>query len=403
MVHDYSYSRRCINCWFDKRFSLPRLTKKVIYLDQFVISNMMKELDDAESTPRSRSHAGFYLELFETLDRVCKLQLAVCPDSSIHNLESVVVEASYGKLRSVFRHLSYGVSLRRPDVILHSQTTSAFEAWIRGEDIVPAIKQDWVLEGKIDAWTDKIRIDLNYTVPGLAKELRASAEARTEHLIAVCQGWKDAPDLSLKQVFEQEVRNLGASTLEVYARYLSKYILVSKGMLPVSEISFHPPEVSLIHQLQSICAKSGLQKEEAFVKIREFFTSKDYRKVPFAKIQGLFWMTLARAVRSGMSPDNYPRGSIYNDLDVVSAYSPYCDAMFVDKEVEHLSRQGDLGRYLKSGAKFFSLRNKDDFLTYLRDLERSAAPEHLQLVREVYGSDAGRPFLELLKYREKSG
>jgi hypothetical protein len=47
MICGHHYMRRCIHCWFDQRLPLPAVKKRVIYLDQFVISNIMKELDPA--------------------------------------------------------------------------------------------------------------------------------------------------------------------------------------------------------------------------------------------------------------------------------------------------------------------------------------------------------------------
>ena len=65
MVCDRHYIRRCIRCWLDKTIPLPAIKKRIIYLDQFVISNMMKELNAAHPTMR-----GFYHDLFSKLDRV---------------------------------------------------------------------------------------------------------------------------------------------------------------------------------------------------------------------------------------------------------------------------------------------------------------------------------------------
>ncbi|HEX5473945.1 MAG TPA: hypothetical protein VFX12_04710 [Vicinamibacterales bacterium] len=40
------YTRRCRECWFTETFPfLSTLKKKVIYIDQFAISNMMKAID----------------------------------------------------------------------------------------------------------------------------------------------------------------------------------------------------------------------------------------------------------------------------------------------------------------------------------------------------------------------
>ena len=403
MIGDHQYSRRCINCWFDKRFPLPKLSKKVIYLDQFVISNMMKQLDPNTPPSQRGHHAGFFQELFQTLDRVCKLQLAVCPESCVHDHESVVTGSHYGNLRRVFRHLSYEVRLHSPDGIFHRQAVKCFEAWLAGSIPEMLGERRMALDGKVDAWTDKIRIDLNYTVPGLAKELSKAVDAKTKHLHGVCSSWQQEPDFSFKSIFENEVRKLGRSVLNQFTRYLGKFERASRGELAVSEIAFPPHEVSLMHSLLRVAENAAENPGLRLEKIAAFFASKAFQKVPYVKVWGLFWATLARVVRSGMKPDNFPTGSIYNDLDVIAAYSPYCDAMFVDLEVESLSRQGDLGRCLATGAKFFSLRSKEAFLDYLKEVERNASSEHLALVKDVYGSSAGTPFLSLLTWDKNKG
>jgi hypothetical protein len=78
---------------FDPRtmtLSPPHL-KKVIYIDQFAISDMMKAID-----AKARGHNRvdpFWLRLFEALERVGKLRLAVCPSSPIHSEESLLAES----------------------------------------------------------------------------------------------------------------------------------------------------------------------------------------------------------------------------------------------------------------------------------------------------------------------
>jgi hypothetical protein len=81
--------RRCRNCFHNEGERLPRLRKKLIYLDQMVLSNIAKELD-----PVWRGHTRrpdpFWVDLFDQLDRLVKLQLIVCPESPIHEEESCV-------------------------------------------------------------------------------------------------------------------------------------------------------------------------------------------------------------------------------------------------------------------------------------------------------------------------
>ena len=121
MICNRHYVRRCIDCSFDESLPLPEIKKRIIYLDQFVISNMMKELDPADTNPHS-----FYRPLFEKLDRLSKLQLVVCPESPIQDYESAV-DPRYEKFRTVFRQLSHGISFHDATTILHAQIMRAFK------------------------------------------------------------------------------------------------------------------------------------------------------------------------------------------------------------------------------------------------------------------------------------
>jgi hypothetical protein len=59
--------RRCRDCWHKRFYPLPKLRKQVIYLDQFVVSNLMK-LDNSHVKGRERVAAEpFWRELRDLL------------------------------------------------------------------------------------------------------------------------------------------------------------------------------------------------------------------------------------------------------------------------------------------------------------------------------------------------
>src|SRR5882762_7984011 len=92
MVSGKHYIRRCREraCWHTQRINLPGISKKIIYLDQFAISNMMKALNPEVKGHERAAADPLWRELFEALDVVCKLQLVVCPDSNEHRNESLL-------------------------------------------------------------------------------------------------------------------------------------------------------------------------------------------------------------------------------------------------------------------------------------------------------------------------
>ncbi len=73
--------RRCRDCSHKRDYKLPKLRKKIIYLDQFVISNLMKL-----KNPATKGHAAvaadpFWRELHCLLFQLRHLQMICCPDS----------------------------------------------------------------------------------------------------------------------------------------------------------------------------------------------------------------------------------------------------------------------------------------------------------------------------------
>ena len=87
-VSDQQYFRRCYGCLYPKRdekpviYPLPVLKKKIIYLDQFAISNMVKFFYPEVKVSKTRTIDSFYKVLFDKIHRLTSLQLVICPDSS---------------------------------------------------------------------------------------------------------------------------------------------------------------------------------------------------------------------------------------------------------------------------------------------------------------------------------
>ncbi len=396
MICDRHYVRRCIHCWFDQRLPLPTVKKAIIYLDQFVVSNMMKELD-----PANTSAPGFYRKLFETLDRLSKLQLIVCPDSPLHDHESVV-DTRYEKIRTVFRQLSHGVSFRDPTTILHAQIMRAFDCWRTEKPCEARVTREFALTQKPDVWQDRYRIELSFAVPGLAQELKTNRDRVTERLHETCEEWRNDAGFNFKDTFDNELAGGGRLILQQYGHYAGHFAAVSTGQAPFDdEVCFAPPAAVLVSRMLSELALSLPNWEKRFARIGDFFASEHFRAVSGVRISALFWATIAREINAGRKADRFPKASMYNDIDAVAMYSPFCDAMFVDKETSHLTKQKELQQELAGAALFFSLRKneKADFLAFLNAIEKNAPPEHLQMVEEVYGPDWPTPFVDILAAR----
>jgi hypothetical protein len=399
------YVRRCIQCRRDQTIPLPPLKKRIIYLDQFVISNIMKALDPTRPKAAKGESNEFFRNLFNMLDRLSKLQLIVCPDSPIHDLESIV-DTRYEKLRAVFGHLSDGIGFREPEAIVHAQIMDAFDAWLSDKPYQNPVSRHFALTGNPDVWQDRLRIELNHNIPGLANELSAARHATTAGLHAVCTRWRSDPNFSFKQIFEEELVGHAKKILGQFFNYVRRLRAYQSGNVPLDDaVCFPPAAFSLLTRMLSALESQSATMEERIACIWGFFASDHFRSVSALRISALFLATIAREVHSGRGPDKFPKGGVFNDIDTVAAYSPFCDAMFVDKEISHFAKQRELKKELSTNGRLFSLRanEKAAFIDFLKSIETDASGEHLRLVEEVYGPDWATPFEELLSIVQKRG
>ncbi len=130
LIIGWGYTRRCRECWHTDRFDLPEIRKTVIYLDQLAISEMMKALTRPCRAP-GRVDAS-WLELFERLDVLSKLQLIVCPDSDTHCDESAGAPNPEA-LRRMYELLSHGISFDSHVRIRDEQLIEHLKAWLDGQ------------------------------------------------------------------------------------------------------------------------------------------------------------------------------------------------------------------------------------------------------------------------------
>src|SRR3989344_8277636 len=106
-----SYSRKCKVCDYEAGFPLPKIKKKVLYLDQFVISNLIKLLDKDHKSHETIKADPFWTELFIRLEKASKSQAIVCPDSFYHRDESLVSGIDFRLMKRLYEHFSSGKTL----------------------------------------------------------------------------------------------------------------------------------------------------------------------------------------------------------------------------------------------------------------------------------------------------
>ena len=393
MINDHSYVRRCRDCFYDQGFALPRLQKKVIYLDQFVISNAMKAINPNAKSYGKTEELRYYKELFEKLDRLIKMQHIVCPSSSTHLTESLV-DTDYQALRRLYNHFSSGVSFLDNKTIERFQITADFKNWL-GLSVEP-ITVDRLSHDRIHAWQGKyiIDVDLSKDDEELPDRLRKERDELYQALLPVFRRWQSEKGKAFKDWFEEEINSFGRATYT--AVFQRRRMIASKNPSELTLDDLMPSDGEvLIADMHRIAKEAGIPKNEIYNKVAAYLVSEEFKQVPYPRISSMLLAALAnKAALGGKKP---PTRGVFNDIEFIAALAPYCDALFVDKEFQTFLDQEPLKTELGLSGKIYSLNKKSEFIAYLDGIEANAPKGHLAKVEEVYGDWYNHPFTSMFE------
>lgn len=403
MICEHHYCRRCSECLYphpsrneeSAMYPLPELNKKVIYIDQFAISNIMKFLN-----PNTKAYQKgvdpFWAKLFEKLDTLCKLQLIICPDSDFHRYESLLAPF-YEPLRRMYELFSHGVSFYDHETIQRFQIIGQLRIWL-GEAKKLDLDVHRVVHGNINAWRERFIISVNMkNPPELIDEIRSNREKTADCLKDVFIRWQSERDKDFYYWYNEEKKAEAKALVKSYQKYLKNFFMGSFGLAPLN-VGDLLPDMAVItfDEIKERLKEKGTKGEDLNRKLGEFLLSQEFEDTPFIKISSMLWAAMARKAASGRK--KLPSRGFWTDVQIISTLLPYCDAMFIDNESRGFLAERPLCDEINYETKVFSHTNKDEFVSYLDDIKSAAPKEHLNKVEEVYGPDWGNPFWEIYKH-----
>lgn len=400
MINHHNYVRRCKKCWYDQSYSLPSLQKKVLYLDQFAISQMMKALNPHVNSHGKDALHAFWYELFERIDRLCKLQVLVCPTSEFHTDESLISPFN-APLKRMYELLAGGVAFISRHEIECAQLGEATKQWAEGvSPPVHGIQRRRVLRGDLTGWQDRLIISVEWSDPhDWIGGIRTHRQQVHQGLAGLFEYWR-VEKKSFWEVFQDECRSYGPAIIDQYRAHLESVANAYEGRLPENMDDLLPTlSAQKVHYIREAMVHYGIPPAESLRKTIEFLTSPDIQHVAHVRIAGMLYASLARRVVAGMKKP--PNEGLATDVIAISTLLPYCDAMLVDREFASILCEDALVKGLSFGTKVFSTKSRNDLLAYLDELEAAITPEHKALVREVYGPDWPTPFTSLYTYERK--
>ncbi len=403
-INGRGYSRRCKSCLYPIgtgkgtliHVPLPSLHKSIIYLDQPIISEMMKALNPKTKANQKNRVRAEWRMAFEKLDTVCKLQLTICPDSLYHHDESYVHQ-HYSALKRIYELFSHGVSFRNGRTIKDTQLRRHYSGWLSRSAFDAPIERRDALPANVDDWNDRIQITIKSDYDSdFADDIRKNRAQVHEEMRALFADWHQQRTKKFMDWYEPELRGFGLGLMEQHDGFIALKRRIQNGEIAVTSDNMWPPHAyDQVRMLLRICLDAGNTLEKACESASNYMRTADFSTLPYVRISALLLAGIARRAAAGQKRP--PSQGMANDINMVATMLPYCDAMFVDKEIHGLLQEGDIRERLGYSTRVFSTSDFIGFFTYLDEIRLSATAEHLAKVREVYGAEWGKPYVEVFE------
>ncbi len=387
------YIKKCLNCKCVKRLALPKIVKKIIYLDQFVISDIAKSLD--LNHPRHSAVDPFWIELYKKLDVAIRAQLIACPDSYFHKEESLNL-ANLEAQQSVYEHLSGGLTFHHYNDIMMRQIVDDFKNYL---DQKPNIKipfdtQD-VIRGEINAWRSHLMTSILFK-PTQEEINRHNEEKSNKYkiLLEIFERWK-SEDKTFDVYLTEEINGflLGIlSGVKNYCEKMNNMTVVGQPSYDECMSMLYPPfSINLFRTLNSLSSHLSNSNEV----VQDYLLMKRFEIIPSIYISSLMYASFAHDVSQGGKKRKPTTGTV-TDVDMISSLAPYCDLMFLDQENEEILNRPKIQKRLKIKTIFVSMRDKKKILDYLDELLNSITPEHRAILDDKYGANWDQPYMDVL-------
>jgi len=389
------YLRKCQKCFYpnvqrnesEVYYILPHISKKIIYIDQFALSYMVRAIHpDMKATGNSYAD-NFWVNMYQKIDRLIKMQVIICPQSSFHLQESVVSNF-FEHLEKMYHLLSRGAKFANQDNIRKIQIENSVRNWIRGLTRKDRIDPpESVIDREVNVWLPReIKYNPSQYSQSFERKLRESRESIHQQWLKEFLIWKKYSATKFEQWREDFYLSLKKEILRVYPDYLKHLIILpAQNVHNIKLCKFLLESINLLNLIHSVFDEEGINHNDFWFKAWAYLQSDSFRQIPFIKLYALFYASFARKAGSGQKKP--PDRGMTNDLNVLSLLIPYCDAMFIDNQCRGCLEEKDVRDNIDFSACVFSPSNKEKFLAYLEQLERNFPPKYRKKVEELYGTE----------------
>jgi len=407
----HAYTRECYVCGHQQNFPLPEIKKKIVYIDQFVVSNLVKLLDKTHPSHVKVKSDSFWENLFIKLEKAYKSQAIICPDSFYHQDESLIGGVEFRSLKRLYEHFSSGKTLHPSVVIEQRQIAHHFEGWLQGEKVVFDLKsEDIAFDRNLHSWSVGLRVSVGGGPrPGQIDGLQKSNAATKEQLKNVWARWQTEKNISFIERVREETLGMGKGLITTAKQFAEKrqnvMMQIARGeQYEMNLDDFLPPMTNdVLESIVRVARTHGISEDQIPIIVVKYFNDIDaLLEIPQIRISSVMFAGWAHKAASGKK--EAPKST--TDVQFIASYLPYCDAMFVDKESEEILTQfpkntpGHL-RLREFPTKVFSLRKKQAFLDYLDQVVDEVPPEQIAVLEDMDGKNYAEPYWTIIEHDKK--
>lgn len=350
----------CKTCRYSERIQLPKLRKKVIYLDQFFFSHVF----GGESKD--------YLKAAKLIESASALQLLVAPYSSVHEDETHLWEHRE-ELFEFIKATSRGHKFRYAFNVQQTQISKAFRAWLNKVPARYQVEERDVLRDDIHQWDGYMRIEVGRYLGDieLIRELKGRSVAG---LVDLFPGWRTST-ATFEEDLNQEHLATAKGYFDAYRDYLIR--MVSND----ADAFLSAPVLSMVVKSMLHVVPTDVPIAQRLKMCVEFMTqSEHFRDIPSHYLSSRIYATVKDMVRQGSYANRDKalrvfRGFFY-DVKHISTYAPYCDAFVLDKRMADIVNKPSVGLAQKYGTMVFSENNWDALMVWLEALPVTMSEEH---------------------------
>lgn len=406
------YSRECIKCGHSQGYPLPKIKKKVIYLDQFVISNLIKLLDKDHPSHERIKAEPFWEKLYIKLEKASRSQAIICPDSFYHRDESLTGNIDFKLMKRLYEHFSSGKTLYPSLIVEKFQIAKHFESWLEGNKHEFVFDpQDISFERDLHTWDVGLHVSVGGNAyPGQIEELQRVNASTKSNLEQIWKRWAQEKHIKFEDRVKEETLGLGKGLAQAAQQFNVRrnaaMARIAAGEDYDMELNDFMPPMSneIVESVIRFCRyEKGMSQEEIPETIARYFTDVDaLLEVPVIRISSVMFAGWAHL--AAMGKKKTPKSSA--DVQFISSYLPYCDALFVDIESGTILREfpKDTPEYLRLkefSPRVFTLNEKDRFLDYLDEIVASIPEEQAAILRDMNGENYGEPYWSLIEHEKR--